>query len=203
MLTFELDGYLPEEHNFTDQHHRQSGHRTLRASGVLSELHSRTRNASAKERTRRCIIVLATPSSAQRAACPLATQGGHMPDQFDQLKQKYQPVLDTIQKEGAELQNVNLDGNQLYLKATAVSEASKNRIWDAIKAVDPNFTDLKHDIEFRQGSQYYTVQPGDNLSKISKRFYGDANKYPQILKANSLEDPDKIKAGQQLLIPAA
>lgn len=126
-----------------------------------------------------------------------------MPELFDQLKQKYQPVLDMIQNEGAELQNVNLDGNQLYLKATAVSEASKNRIWNAIKAVDPNFADLKHDIQFRQGSQYYTVQPGDNLSKISKHFYGDGNKYPQILKANSLEDPDKIKVGQQLLIPAA
>jgi nucleoid-associated protein YgaU len=126
-----------------------------------------------------------------------------MPELFDQLKQKYQPVLDTIQKEGAELQNLNIDGNQLYLKATAVSEASKNRIWDAIKAVDPNFTDLKHDIQFHQGSQTYTVQPGDNLSKISKRFYGDPNKYPQIVKANNLEDPDKIKVGQQLLIPAA
>lgn len=126
-----------------------------------------------------------------------------MPDLFDQLKQKYQPVLDAIQKEGAELQNLNLDSNQLYLKATAVSDASKNRIWDAIKAVDPNFTDLKHDIQAREGSQYYTVQAGDNLSKISKHFYGDANKYPQILKANSLEDPDKIKVGQQLLIPAA
>lgn len=126
-----------------------------------------------------------------------------MPELFDQLKQKYQPVLDAIQKEGAELQNVNMDGNQLYLRATAVSEASKNRIWNAIKAVDPNFSDLKHDIQFREGSQYYTVQPGDNLSKISQRFYGDANKYPQILKANSLEDPDKIRAGQKLLIPAA
>jgi nucleoid-associated protein YgaU len=126
-----------------------------------------------------------------------------MPQLFDQLKQKYQPVLDTIQKEGAELQNLNIDGNQLYLKATAVSEASKNRIWDAIKAVDPNFADLKHDIQFRQGNQTYTVQPGDNLSKISKRFYGDPNKYPQIAKANNLEDPDKIKVGQQLLIPAA
>jgi nucleoid-associated protein YgaU len=98
---------------------------------------------------------------------------------------------------------VTLDGNQLYIKATAVSEASKNRIWDAIKAVDPNFTDLKHDIQFRQGSQTYTVQPGDNLSKISKRFYGDANKYPQIVQANNIEDPDKIKVGQQLVIPAA
>jgi nucleoid-associated protein YgaU len=126
-----------------------------------------------------------------------------MPDLLAQLKQKYQPVLDAIQKEGAELQNVNLDGNQLYLKATAVSEASKNRIWDAIKAVDPTFADLKHDIQFRQGNQTYTVEPGDNLSKISKRFYGDANKYASIVKANNISDPDKIKAGQELIIPAA
>ena len=53
-----------------------------------------------------------------------------MSDLFDQLKQKYQPVLTTIQNEGAELHNVNLDGGQLYLKATAKSESSKNRIWD-------------------------------------------------------------------------
>jgi nucleoid-associated protein YgaU len=126
-----------------------------------------------------------------------------MPDLFDQLKQKYQPVLDTIQHEGAEVQGLSLDGNQLYLKAMAVSEASKNRIWDAIKAVDPNYKDLKHDIEFRQGSQTYTVQPGDNLSKISKRYDGDANKYPVIAQANNLADPDKIKVGQELVIPAA
>ena len=126
-----------------------------------------------------------------------------MADLLAQLKQKYQPVLNTIQREGAELENLNLDGNQLFLKATAVSEASKNRIWDAIKQVDPNFADLKHDIEVRQGNQTYTVQPGDTLSKISKRFYGDPNKYPQIAKANHLENPDQIKAGQQLLIPAA
>lgn len=126
-----------------------------------------------------------------------------MADLLAQLKQKYQPVLNTIQREGAELQNLNLDGNQLFLKATAVSDASKNRIWDAIKQVDPNFADLKHDIEVRQGNQTYTVQPGDTLSKISKRFYGDPNKYPQIAKANNLENPDQIKAGQQLLIPAA
>jgi len=122
---------------------------------------------------------------------------------FEQLKAKYQLVLDTIQKDGAELQNVNIDGNQLFIKATAVSEASKNRIWDAIKAVDPTFADLKHDIEVRQGAQTYTVRPGDTLSKISKQFYGDANKYPTIAKANNLENPDQIKAGQQLLIPAA
>jgi nucleoid-associated protein YgaU len=126
-----------------------------------------------------------------------------MPDQFEQLKQKYQPVLDKIQQEGAQLLNVNMDGNQLFVKAIAVSEASKNRIWDAIKAVDPTFADLKHDIEAQTGEQDYTVQPGDNLSKISKHFYGDANKYLEIAKANNLEDPDKIKVGQKLVIPAA
>jgi len=126
-----------------------------------------------------------------------------MPDLFEQLKQKYQPVLDSIKKEGAQLQNLNLEGNQLYLKATATSEASKNRIWDSIKKVDPNFADLKHDIQFSQTDRTYTVQPGDNLSKISKQFYGDATKFKKIADANKLEDPDKIKAGQQLIIPAA
>lgn len=38
---------------------------------------------------------------------------------FAQLEQKYQPVLDTIQNEGAQLKNVNMDGNHLYRKATA------------------------------------------------------------------------------------
>jgi nucleoid-associated protein YgaU len=137
---------------------------------------------------------------------------------FEQLKQKYQPVLDTIQSEGAQLQNLNIDGNQLFLKATAKSEESKNRIWDAIKKADPNYSDLKHDIEVSQGQataaqagsgagsqggQKYTVKPGDNLSKISQQFYGDAKKYMTIAKANNLQDPDKIKAGQELIIPAA
>ncbi len=126
-----------------------------------------------------------------------------MPDQFEALKQKYQPVLTRIQEEGAELQNLNLDSNQLYLKATADSETSKNRIWDAIKGVDPNFADLKHDIQVRQGPVTYTVKAGDNLSKISKHFYGDANKYPSIAKANNLADPNKIQVGQKLVIPAA
>jgi nucleoid-associated protein YgaU len=126
-----------------------------------------------------------------------------MPDQFETLKQKYQPVLDKIQEEGAQLLNVNMDGNQLFIKAIAVSEISKDRIWNAIKAVDPTFADLKHDIEAKTGPQDYTVQPGDNLSKISKHFYGDANKYMVIAKANNLADPDKIKVGQKLVIPAA
>ena len=39
------------------------------------------------------------------------------------------------------------------------------------------------------------MQSGDTLSKISKRFYGDANRYMKIFDANkgTQADPDKIK----------
>jgi nucleoid-associated protein YgaU len=54
-------------------------------------------------------------------------------------------------------------------------------------------------------SKWYTVVRGDNLSKISKEFYGTPNKYPQIFEANKpmLTHPDKIYPGQVLRIPAA
>jgi nucleoid-associated protein YgaU len=54
-----------------------------------------------------------------------------------------------------------------------------------------------------QGGQTYTVKSGDNLSRISKQFYGDANEYMRIFYANrdKLHDPDKIQVGQQLTIP--
>lgn len=50
---------------------------------------------------------------------------------------------------------------------------------------------------------FYTVQPGDTLSKIAKQHYGDAMKYPMIFEANRpmLKDPDKIYPGQVLRIP--
>jgi nucleoid-associated protein YgaU len=52
-------------------------------------------------------------------------------------------------------------------------------------------------------SQWHVVVSGDNLSKISKHFYGTPNKYPQIFEANKpmLTHPDKIYPGQVLRIP--
>lgn len=52
--------------------------------------------------------------------------------------------------------------------------------------------------------QSYTVAKGDNLSKIAKHFYGNANEWKRIFEANRdiLKDPDKIFPGQTLKIPA-
>lgn len=53
--------------------------------------------------------------------------------------------------------------------------------------------------------QTYTVVAGDSLSKIAKRLYGDANQWRRIFEANrdQIQNPDLIKPGQKLKIPAA
>lgn len=52
-------------------------------------------------------------------------------------------------------------------------------------------------------AQFHTVERGDTLSAIAKKFYGNANKYTVIFEANKpmLSHPDKIYPGQVLRIP--
>jgi LysM repeat protein len=137
-------------------------------------------------------------------------------DRFEQLKLKYQSVLNFIKTQNVQLQNLNLQDNKLFIRGTSPSQEVKNKVWDQIKLVDPNFPDLIVDIQApavaaaaaaASGSgttaRTYTVQPGDSLSKISKELYGNANQYMKIFEANKdkLTDPDKIKAGMELVIP--
>ena len=53
--------------------------------------------------------------------------------------------------------------------------------------------------------QTYTVVAGDSLSKIAKRFYGDASLWPRLHEANrdQIANPDLIHPGQRLKIPQA
>ena len=54
-------------------------------------------------------------------------------------------------------------------------------------------------------SKTYTVVSGDSLSKIAKRFYGDAGQWKKIHAANidKVPNPDLIHPGQELTIPDA
>ncbi|WP_222937508.1 LysM peptidoglycan-binding domain-containing protein [Spartinivicinus ruber] len=47
----------------------------------------------------------------------------------------------------------------------------------------------------------HTVVAGDTLGRIAKQYYGDAMRYPEIAKANHLEDINRLEIGQQLVIP--
>jgi len=138
-----------------------------------------------------------------------------MADRFAELKAKYQSVMNFIQQQpNTQLQNVNMEGDKLLIRASAPSQEVKNKIWDQIKLVDPSSSDLIADIQApaaaaaaaggsTSGARTYTVKPGDSLSKISQEFYGHANQYMKIFEANKdkLADPDKVRAGMQLVIP--
>ena len=52
-------------------------------------------------------------------------------------------------------------------------------------------------------TKIYEVKSGDNLSKIAKAEYGNANEWNRIFEANKdiLKDPNKIYPGQKLRIP--
>ena len=54
-----------------------------------------------------------------------------------------------------------------------------------------------------EDSQTYTVQEGDTLASISRRFYKSSKRWRDILDANEkkVDDPDNLKAGQKLKIP--
>jgi nucleoid-associated protein YgaU len=136
---------------------------------------------------------------------------------FIVLKQKYQSVLNAADQQQIQFQNLHVQDDKLFIKGTAPSEDAKGKFWDQIKLVNPNADDITADIRVDtsramgaaagggsgKGGETYEVKAGDNLSKISRQFYGDANEYMRIFYANrdQLRDPDKIQVGQKLTIP--
>ena len=136
---------------------------------------------------------------------------------FNELKQKYQTVLTTADNEHIQFLNLHVQDNKLFIKGIAPSEEAKNKFWDQIKLVNPNADDVTADLSVatsramgaaaggggQSSGQTYEVKSGDNLSKISKQFYGDPNEYMRIFYANreTLKDPDQIPVGQKLVIP--
>ena len=133
---------------------------------------------------------------------------------LEQMKQKYSSVLTTIQEQRVQLSHLHIQDGKFFMQGVAPSDQAKNKVWDQIKVVNPNWAqELIADISVdstaqsaapsANGASTYTVQAGDSLSKISKKYYGDANQYMKIFEANrdALNDPNKIFPGQTLKIP--
>ena len=129
------------------------------------------------------------------------------------LREKYNYAIQTAK-------GFHMDGNaeerdgKLHFKGTVQTQDEANKIWDAIKTIPTWSQEVVADIRAvgpQQGAQAgaqaertYTVKSGDTLSKIAKETLGNANAYMDIFNANKdvLSDPDKIKPGQVLKIPA-
>ncbi len=101
---------------------------------------------------------------------------------------------------------VAFDAGKVTVTGVAPTQAAKEKVTlccgnvSSVSDVDNQMSVTNPEPE----AKYYDVVSGDNLSKISKQFYGDPNKYMVIFEANKpmLSHPDKIYPGQKLRIPA-
>lgn len=48
----------------------------------------------------------------------------------------------------------------------------------------------------------YTVEEGDYLGYVAERYTGDFDNYPELAEAAGIEDPDEIRPGDQIPLPA-
>lgn len=100
----------------------------------------------------------------------------------------------------------NGDSDLATIKGQVQTQADREKIVlavgnvDHVAKVDDQLTVATPSAE----SKFYTVKSGDNLSKIAKEFYGDANQYNKIFEENRplLKNADDIYPGQVLRIPA-
>ena len=134
------------------------------------------------------------------------------------LREKYNHAIQTAKSLRMQGGAEERDG-KLYFNGTVNSVEEKNQIWNALKTVSDWEKDVVADIKVNAPAARsapttasggaapptvtYTVQPGDTLSGIAKKFLGNANEYMDIFNANrdQLSDPDMIKPGQVLKIP--
>lgn len=126
------------------------------------------------------------------------------------MRDKYSQAILTAKNLRMQGSAEERDG-RLHFNGTVNSQQEANQIWDAIKSVPDWQKDIVADIKVSPqpaaagaSGGTYTVQAGDTLSGIAKTHLGDANAYMRIFEANrdQLSDPDKIKPGQVLKIPA-
>ena len=120
------------------------------------------------------------------------------------LVEKYQSLVDLATSLGVSGLNVSEGEGFLTIEGAADSADSKKALWDKYNEIDPDYRsgDLVMNISAPEAaSNTYTVQSGDNLSKIGKKYGVSWN---AIFEANrdKLDDPDRIFPGQELTIPA-
>ena len=126
----------------------------------------------------------------------------------EELQTKYQSLLELAQQNGTTYELSGGDDGVLHINGTAPSEEAKQQLWDRYNEIDPEYRsgDLVMNVEVAGeaagGGHTYTVEAGDNLSKIGQK-YGIS--WQQIYDANRdiISDPDMIHPGQELKIPGA
>jgi nucleoid-associated protein YgaU len=116
-------------------------------------------------------------------------------------------MIDTIKSYGFDVKDLDIiiAGETATVWGEAADQATREKVLltlgntKGIANVDDKMTTKEPAPE----AKMHTVVSGESLSKIAKKYYGDAMKYNVIFEANkpTLTDPDKIYPGQVLRIP--
>jgi nucleoid-associated protein YgaU len=123
------------------------------------------------------------------------------------LMDQYSNVFRVANEVGLRNPQVVEQSGKLRISGNTTYQAEANLIWDAIKTHANWRDEIIADIQPERKDIHgiHTVVSGDTLSKLAKRYLGDANAYMKIFEANQdvLKDPNLIKVGQALKIPVA
>ena len=132
-------------------------------------------------------------------------------ERLDELKLKYQAVLNLIQAKNVRLDHLHVQDSKLFLQGACPTEDIKNEIWTQIKAIDSTYGDLTCDLSVDSSipapaapPKTYTVVAGDSLWKIAQQFLGNGALFPKIIAANPgrLKDEHSvIHPGDVLVVP--
>jgi len=123
------------------------------------------------------------------------------------VQEKYQALLELANQNGTTYNLSEADG-VLHVDGNAPSEEAKQQIWDKYNEIDPDYRSgdlvlnitVGADAAAGGGGHTYTVEAGDNLTKIGEK-YGLT--WQQVYDANRdiISNPDLIHPGQELKIP--
>lgn len=123
------------------------------------------------------------------------------------LQNKYSELINTANILGVSELEVRVQDNVLYIDGNANSAATKDALWEVYEKLDPEFrsADVVMNINAPEAvSDFteYTVQSGDNLSKIGRNHN---TTWQAIFEANKdvISNPDLIQVGWNLKIPKA
>jgi len=122
------------------------------------------------------------------------------------LMEKYNDLFTLANQIGLKNPDVKEDAGKLKISGKTEYQLDANRLWDNIKTHPGWEREIVADIQAQRTDVFgvHTVVAGDTLSKLAKSYLGDPNRYMEIFKVNTdkLSNPDTIKVGQKLNIPA-